>query len=235
MSTTPPSTSSSSSAVAEPGVQAFFERGSARWDSIYEGEKRSVKEWLIDTFFHATIQRRYEISMEELAPFEGRHYFDCGCGSGRYSTELAVRGAAHVTGLDFAEGMLDIAREAAKSRGVADKCTFLQADFTKWDPSTLEQPFDAAVCIGFFEYQRDVQSALNKLAKATKGTIVISFPKKHECRMYIRVVRYAYNKCYLRLFVKKDVEDLVKNCSEPIKSYKIRETDREYLLIVQTV
>jgi|GEM_PF-717272 len=220
--------------VAEPGVQAFFERGSARWDSIYDGEKRSTKEWLIDYFFHATIQRRYDISMAALAPFEGRRFFDCGCGSGRYTAEIAVRGADHVTGLDFAGGMLEIARKTAIERGVGDKCDFIQADFTKWDPATLDQPFDATVCIGFFEYQRDVQDAFNKLAKATKGTIVISFPKKHEWRMYIRVVRYKYNKCYLRLFVKADVEALVKASTTPVKSFEIKETDREYLLIAQT-
>jgi SAM-dependent methyltransferase len=226
--------SASPQPVAEPGVQAFFERGSARWDNIYDSGRKGPKEWLIDYFFHGTIQRRFEISMEELAPYEGRRFLDCGCGSGRYTTELAVRGAAEVIGLDFAQSMLDIAKASASERGVGDRCRFVQADFTQWQPESIGEKVDGTVSIGFFEYQRDVQDSFNKLAAATNGPVVISFPKAGGFRALVRKYRYAYNKCYLRFFTRAEVASLVTNSAVPIASHQIRETDREWVLIAKT-
>ncbi|MEO7993747.1 MAG: class I SAM-dependent methyltransferase, partial [bacterium] len=193
--------------------------------------KRNPLEWLIDMGFHATIQRRFEMVMEEHAPFEGKRFLDAGCGSGRYAVELGVRGAREVVGVDFAQNMLGIAAASAKERGVAEVCQFVQSDFLLYEP---EAPFDALVSVGFFEYFTDVQGLFDKAASMTQGKMTITFPKAGGFRAAIRKWRYAYNKCYLRLFDKAEVTQLVKNCATPIVRWQLRETDRDFVLVAET-
>lgn len=215
----------------DPGVQAYFERGSARWDTIYDNRKRNLKEWAIDRFFHGTIQHRFEIVIEALAPYEGKRILDIGCGSGRYSVEFAVRGAREVVGLDFAASMLELARQNAQERGVADRCRWVEGDFLDWAP---EGSFEGVVSIGFFEYQRDVQALFDRIAAFTHGTIAISFPIDAGFRAAVRKWRYAYNKCYLRFFTEAELHALVHQCPVKITRHEIKRTDRDFVLLVET-
>jgi len=212
------------------GVKDFFEKESVRFDNIYSHEKRSLHR-LIDIFFHRTIQRRFELVLEILAPFDGRRILDVGCGSGRYAVEFASRGADRVLGIDFSVNMIELARQSARARHVENRCEFVVADFLKYDSQEF---FDAAVAIGFFEYFEDTQSLFDKLAELTRGTVVISFPKLWTLRTFPRMLRYRLRKCYLRFFTRSQICRLVGNSTSAIERFEIKQTDRDYLLVCHT-
>lgn len=71
----------------------------------------------------------------------GSRILDVGCGTGRHSIELAVRGF-DVSGLDLTQAMLDIAEAKAAAAGVA--VNFVQGNARSFK---FDQPFDAALCV----------------------------------------------------------------------------------------
>jgi 2-polyprenyl-3-methyl-5-hydroxy-6-metoxy-1,4-benzoquinol methylase len=66
--------------------------------------------------------------------------------------ELARRGAARVLGVDFAPGMIEIAKQRAERTGVADRCTFTLGDFLT---AGGDEKFDYAIVMGFMDYIAD--------------------------------------------------------------------------------
>lgn len=227
MSTSP----STSSNPSDAGVQQYFERGSTRFDNIYDSGKKGAKEALIDRYFHGTIQKRFEMTLDELSPFDGKRMLDIGCGPGRYSVEFAVRGAREVVGVDFSQNMLALAEANAAERGVAERCRFVTGDFLTWQDAG---GYDGTVSIGFIEYMRDPQAVINKLASLTAGTLIVSFPKLWTLRTFPRMIRYKYNRCYLRFFTSAELKQYAENAMPKFASYRIAETDRDYLLIAKT-
>ncbi len=79
--------------------------------------------------------------LELLAIEPGDHILDIGCGAGRHSVELALRGY-QVTGVDISAGMLAQAAAAAEEAGVT--VTWIKADATRYKAERL---FDAAICL----------------------------------------------------------------------------------------
>jgi 2-polyprenyl-3-methyl-5-hydroxy-6-metoxy-1,4-benzoquinol methylase len=62
----------------------------------------------------------------------GMEVLDVGCGVGRWSVDMAARGA-RVTGVDLSETMLVEARRRAEEAGVAARCRFMQQDLAALD------------------------------------------------------------------------------------------------------
>src|SRR6202451_2981579 len=106
----------------------FFDDYAADFDSIYGKDNRALERGA-NSLFRGAVVVRYEKPLAGCQPIQGRSVIDIGCGPGHYSIALARAGAAKVIGLDFAPGMLKIAREGAASCGVADRCTFALDDF----------------------------------------------------------------------------------------------------------
>jgi ubiquinone/menaquinone biosynthesis C-methylase UbiE len=132
-------------------TQEIYERNAARFDR----ERSTVlfeKAWL-DRF------------LAELP--NGAHVLDVGCGSGRPITAyIAAQGYA-VTGVDFAQGMLDLA--AAR----LPECTFVKADMRTLDLGTQ---FDGVIAWNsFFHLEpKDQKQALKRFADHLKsgGTLL---------------------------------------------------------------
>ncbi len=59
--------------------------------------------------------------MQKCGDVRGKTICDIGCGSGRFVTEFAKRGAARVTGVDVAPDMLKLAQGLVERDGVADE------------------------------------------------------------------------------------------------------------------
>jgi SAM-dependent methyltransferase len=68
-------------------------------------------------------------TVEALAPAEGEHILDIGCGCGATSLELAWRvdPEGTVTGIDISAPMLEVARQRAKAAGY-EQVRFIEAD-----------------------------------------------------------------------------------------------------------
>jgi 2-polyprenyl-3-methyl-5-hydroxy-6-metoxy-1,4-benzoquinol methylase len=84
-----------------------------RWDERYVDTDRAAAEPMLPELFSP---------VEHLFPIEGRA-LEVACGRGALSVWLASRGM-EVLGVDVSPVAMDVARELASRRGVADRCLF---------------------------------------------------------------------------------------------------------------
>jgi SAM-dependent methyltransferase len=98
----------------------------------------------------------------------GKDVLDFGCGKGEQATELALRGAKSVFGLDILEGDLAIGRRRAIAAGVADRVSF---------GTGCTEPVDAIISLDAFEHFEDPASILVLMHTLLKpgGRIYASF------------------------------------------------------------
>ena len=113
-------------------TSTFFDEYAREFDAIY-GTRNTPLNQFINPHFRQSMRLRYEKTLEGCDPIEGRSVIDIGCGPGHFAITLAQRGADPVLGVDFAEGMLDIARDHAAKAGVAERCRFEFGDFLTED------------------------------------------------------------------------------------------------------
>ena len=93
---------------------------------------------------------------------------DFGCGTGAEAIEVAQRGAKKVIGIDIRETMLTVARDAAATAGVSDRCIF--------SPQTDERA-DVIFSIDGLEHYDDPERVLTLMQRLvrTDGRIFIAF------------------------------------------------------------
>ena len=115
-------------------VSTYFDKVADRFDAIYSSDK-SFGAKLVDGLFRSVVRRRFDYTMSLLGSVHKKKVLDIGCGSARYGIELARQGA-DIVGLDFAMGMVEMAKKAAARAGVVEKCKFAQCDFLSWNSET---------------------------------------------------------------------------------------------------
>ena len=122
-------------------VLRHFDEVAQRFDDIYSAEK-GWPQRIVDCLFRQVVHRRFRLALELCGGVGGKRILDIGCGSGRYSVEMARRGA-DVLGIDFSTKMLDLARRAAAAAEVAERCKFINEDFLTW-----REPHHFEICLG---------------------------------------------------------------------------------------
>ena len=190
----------------------FFHGYAADFSAIYGNEHTAFKR-LTNKLFRKSMRYRYELTLESCQSIEGRSVIDIGCGPGHYGIALAQMGAARVLGVDFAEGMLKIAKQSAGDAGVADVCEFRNADFMEF--SADDEMFDYAVVMGFMDYMEDPQKIVDKVMSLTSRRAVFSFPVSTGLLAWQRKLRYR-SKCDLYLYSREAIERIFRNtdCSK---------------------
>jgi len=109
---------------------------------------------------------KFDFLMELLGDLAGLRFLDLGCGGGLFTAEAAVRGAALAVGLDAEPTVLTAARELARQRGVANRCSFVASDAS----AALQagDRFDAVLIKDVIEHVADdgafIQAATASLA-----------------------------------------------------------------------
>ena len=131
-----------------PQVARFWNDIANEFDSIYTGENKSAIGRTMDRVFRKDMYERFEWVMRKSGDVRGLRICDVGCGSGRFVTELARRGASHVTGVDVAPDMLKLARNLVETNGVANQCDFVLSDVLNWK---TDQKYDISIAIGFWD------------------------------------------------------------------------------------
>lgn len=181
-----------------------FERDAAAFNSIYE-EKSEFSGWF-NKNFRKPIFERYDITLESLANIENKTVVDVGCGSGVYSVQLALNGAARIKGIDFSEPMLEIARRRAKSNRVTHICDFECIDFLQVNET---EKYNYSIAMGVFDYLTDPLTFLKKLKNVTTDRIVASFPGHSLIREPLRRLRYMLtSKGQVYFYTKQDIQNL---------------------------
>jgi len=184
-------------------TQTFFHQYANDFDAIY-GNQNRLLDRAINHLFRKSMRLRFEKSIAGCHPIEGKSVLDVGCGPGHYSITLAQRGASRVVGIDFAEGMLQLATDHARQAGVGDRCRFMVADFYTYAPQEL---FDYVIVMGFMDYMPEPENMVAKVLSLTKNKAFFSFPVAGGLLGWQRKLRYR-QRCELYMYTRDDIERL---------------------------
>lgn len=164
-------------AVCSYGMPEFYNR------MIHYSQQRALAPWL------------------RIAP--GERVLDVGCGVGRWSLQLALRGAL-VTGIDLSPTMIDEAARRAEMRGVAGRCRFLVQDLAALEAG---ETFDLVLGVTVLQHILDARAlgaAVHRMAAhlAPGGRMVLleAAPLVLANRCDTTVFRARQRSVYLDLF-----------------------------------
>ena len=189
------------------------------FDAIYTGNKSPIARSL-DRWLRRDIYQRFDWVMREagsVAELRGMTICDIGCGSGRFVTSLAKRGA-RVTGVDFAPEMLKLAAQLAEKQGVADRCKYVLSDVLDWKTN---ERFDLVIAIGFWDYIADPLPRLQVIRGLTKTTFLSAWPRAATLRSAIRKVRLRVDGCPVYFFTLPQVEDYLKRAGFRVERHEV--------------
>jgi len=206
----------------------FFDAYAPDFDAIYGG-KRSITNRLIDFLFRRSMRLRFEKTIKECYPVEGKIVLDVGCGPGHYGLALLHKGIDRVYGIDSAPKMIELAQEKAAIAGVSDKCEYIKGDFLTY---AFDRKFDYTIVIGFMDYVNEPSVVIDKVLSLTNSKAFFSFPIAEGLLAWQRRRRYR-NKCDLFLYRRSDVERLFKD--RQTNHYSITKLSRDYFVTVQPV
>lgn len=210
---------------SETQVKDHFDADAVRFDRIYSDQKGPLSRF-IDGVWRGVVRRRFELTLQRLAPLEGKSVLDVGTGSGRYCFAFAQQGARRTVGIDFAPAMIEIARREAQRLGLAESCEFHLGRFPVDLPP---ERFDAATAMGFFDYVADAPAMVRAMAERTSGRLVMSFPKSREWRAPIRRLRFRLLGCPLHLYSQAQVRRILGQAG--VTRYECIDLGRDYVVI----
>lgn len=197
METTPMSTNTDD-------VQRYWDKNAAAFDSLYDS--RGLAERTFNRVFRRALFERVEKTARRIVETKrNANVLDVGCGSGRTSIPLAKAGAGHVTGVDFAPQMIDLAKQAAKAAGVADRTDYFVADFAKHD---FGKKFDFVVALGVFDYVDDAVPFLRRMLELADEEAVFSAPKPSLVRANLRKFRYGRHNVPVHFYTESELRQL---------------------------
>jgi len=210
----------------EQGVKTFFSAYAEDFDSIYgDGKKRNFLNKMADNMFRKSMYERYKRTINFILEKNTKSVLDVGCGSGRYSIDLAGNGVL-VTGIDLSQNMLDIAIKNSQKFDFNNN--YLLGSYLEVD---LENKHEVAILMGFFDYISDPLEILIKLKKDTSNYILASFPKSGGILGLQRKIRYKMRNCQLFYYDKDYLDNLMKDAG--ISEYEIQNNDREFFLVAK--
>lgn len=211
---------------SESRASQFFDAYASDFNAIYGNDHTLLNRWVNRTFRKAMLVR-YHKTLEGCQPVAGHTVIDIGCGPGHYSVALAKAGARSVVGLDFAEGMIEIARQKAAAAGVADRCQFHYGDFLS---HPLDAKFDYAVVMGFMDYIREPEKVIERVLDITTRRAFFSFPMDGGILAWQRKLRYK-SRCELYMYTVPQLQQLFARLTS--KPVKIERNDRDSFVTVQ--
>jgi SAM-dependent methyltransferase len=113
-----------------PTLTCYWENRARRYAQKDEGLP-AVCSYGMPTFYNRAIDFCQRLALEPwLKGLSGKHVLDVGCGVGRWSRLMALRGAK-VTGIDISPTMISEAAQRAAVEKVADGCQFLVQDLAE--------------------------------------------------------------------------------------------------------
>lgn len=185
--------------------EKFWDSRFEDFDAIYTQRKSRMGRTL-DRIFRKDMYERFRFTIEHCEPIRGRCFLDVGCGSGRYSTELARRGAKLVTGLDISQKMLMLARRISAEAGVGGVCRFVKSDLLNFSDDTK---YDVAILIGLLDYIRDPSPVLKKARQMSSEKVIISLPRMWTWRAPVRKLRLRLKGSCVYFYSRRRISNLL--------------------------
>ena len=203
----------------------FFDHYARDFSAIY-GNKQTLVNGVVNSWLRRSMRLRYEMTIAGCDPIQGASVLDVGCGPGHYSIELARRGASRVLGIDFADSMLTIARDAATQAGVTRSCTFERIDFFQ---HSFGERFDYVIAMGFMDYVADPVSVVRKAIGLAKRKTFFSFPLDGGFLAWQRKLRYK-RRCDLYMYSDESVRRVLSEAGAA--SFSIKPIARDLFVTV---
>jgi 2-polyprenyl-3-methyl-5-hydroxy-6-metoxy-1,4-benzoquinol methylase len=209
-------------------VETHFDKEFKEFDSFYN-EKKGIFSTVIDRLFRRSMQVRFEKVIADTAPYENKTVLDVGCGTGRFSIALALKGIKKALGIDFAENMIAEAGHLAEQFNVSHICQFLRADFMQMD---VEEPFDHVFAMGVMDYIEDAVPFVKKMTEAAKKSVMISFPVSGGIIQRLRKFKFEkIQECPVFFYSKNDVERIAREAAGA-KKFTIEKMAKDYFLTI---
>ncbi len=205
----------------------FFDQYAREFSAIY-GNENTLLNSFVNPLLRRSMKLRYQMTLEGCDPVEGSSALDIGCGPGHYSVELARRGASRVLGIDFADGMLEIARQAATKTGVTGRCVFERMNFFE---EAIDERFDYVIAMGFMDYVADPIPIVRKAVGLAKRRAFFSFPLDGGFLAWQRKVRYK-RKCDLFLYTEERARRVLTDAGA--SRFEIKPIERDLFAVVRT-
>ncbi len=197
-------------------IAQYWDAIAPDFDAIYTGKKNFVSRSL-DRLLRRDMYQRFDWVMRQAEQLRPATVCDIGCGSGRFVSSLAKKGA-QVTGVDFAPEMLKLAGQLVERDGVADRCKFVQSDVLDWKTSEV---FDLVIAIGFWDYVTDPMGRLQVIRKLTGRTFLSAWPRHGTVRMAIRKVRLKVAGCPVYFWRQAEVESYLDRAGFQVESCEL--------------
>lgn len=195
-------------------VAEYWNRIAHNFDTIYTGKKNPVARGL-DHWLRRDMYERFDWVMRQAG--NPATVCDVGCGSGRFVSALAQRGA-QVTGLDFAPEMLRLASELVKKDGVAARSKFVLSDILDWQ---TEERFDLVIAIGFWDYVADPLPRLKVIRTISSGSFLSAWPRAGTWRMLVRKARLKLAGCPVYFWRQDQIDMYLKQSGFRVDSWEI--------------
>jgi ubiquinone/menaquinone biosynthesis C-methylase UbiE len=196
-------------------IAEYWDRIAPEFDSIYTGNKNPVARGL-DKWLRRDMYERFNWVMQRADDCRGQTICDVGCGSGRFVSALAQKGA-RVTGLDFAPTMLKLAQQLVEHDGVGDRCDFVLSDVLDWK---TDRKFDLVIAIGFWDYVADPLPRLQSIRRITSDRFLSAWPRAGTWRAMIRKARLRVAGCPVYFWTRPQVEDYLKRAGFRASSWQ---------------
>jgi SAM-dependent methyltransferase len=191
--------------------QVYFDRIAEEFDGHYATSK-GIGERVVDRIFRQGMVQRWDYLTQKM-DWSNHSIVDIGCGPGRYMAAFVGRGAAHVTGLDFAASMIEVARRNLQAVGALDKCDLIVGDFLS---TQFNRTFDSVVAMGYFDYilgQAALDEHFGRMWKLAERRVIASFPFRWSFKTFPRWVWLSMRNCPVQFFTGAEVEAMMKRLS----------------------
>jgi SAM-dependent methyltransferase len=157
--------------------QTYFQRRADRFAAFYSSEP------VARMLGRGPLFDRLRMAVDTSVALEAKRVLDVGCGSGPLFAPLAAAGI-HVTGIDPAEAMVELARQQA-----AAFPDLVEVEQRGWEQLDEVDAYDVAVALGVFDYVGTSGELLTRMGRAAPH-VVGSFPSPG-LRLRLRKRRYG--------------------------------------------
>ena len=208
-------------------VEKHFDRQFRQFDSFYE-EKKGIFSNIIDRIFRRSMRLRFEKVIKEVAPYEDTNVFDVGCGTGRYSIVLALKGIKKALGIDFAQNMIDEADHLTRQLKVEHVCQFVKADFMQMK---VDGTFDHVFAMGVFDYIADPVPFVKKMLRCAQRKVMISLPVSGGIIQRLRKFKFEkIKKCPIFFYSEEDIKKIAGQAGA--NQFTIKKMAKDYFLTI---
>ena len=124
-------------------------------------------------------RREKRAVLDAIGPVEDKQILEIACGTGRFTSMLAERGA-EIIGLDISGPMLQQGRERAQAAGVADSLEYMRGDAGRLP--FPDDHFDVVFAMRFFHLADTPEEFLAEMCRVSKDQIFFDTFKQYSAR-----------------------------------------------------